>query len=286
MNGDSSEAGYTLRSIETMLGLTRTVVLGLVSAGFVSPRRGKRNEYRFCFQDVVLLRSAAALQDAHIAPRRIVSALRRLKASLPEALPLTGLRITAVGSDVTVRDGQSQWQPDSGQQVFDFEVAASAGSVSFLPHRPAAHGAAQPPRQMLSQGDAAALFEQAEAFEASDPAMAEATYREVLSIVDDHANAYLNLGALLCETERCDEAVELYDEAIRHCPDHALLHFNRAIALEDEGKPFEALAGYDACLKLSPDLADAHFNAARLHEQIGDAKLALRHFSAYRRLQS
>ena len=282
MRLDAPDPGYTLRSIETMLGLSRRTVIGLVTAGFVSPRRGRRNEYRFCFQDVVLLRSAAALQDAQIAPRRIVSALRRLKASLPDALPLTGLRITAVGSDVTVRDAHSQWQPDSGQQVFDFDVAASAGSVSFLPHKPTAPGVGQ----ARSQRDVAALFEQAEALEAGDPAMAEATYRDILSIAHDHAEAFLNLGALLCEAERCDEAVALYDEAIRHCPDHALIHFNRAIALEDAGKPLEALASYGECLRLVPDLADAHFNAARLHEQIGDAKLALQHFSAYRRLRS
>ena len=36
---------------------------------------------------------------------------------------------------------------------------------------------------------------------------------------------------------------------------------------------------------LQPDLADAHYNAARLHEQLGDAKNAVRHFSAYRRLE-
>ena len=281
MASEAPDPGYTLRSIETMLGLSRRTVIGFVTAGFVAPRRGKRNEYRFCFQDVVLLRSAAALQDAQIAPRRIVSALRRLKASLPDALPLTGLRITAVGSDVTVRDGHSQWQPDSGQQVFDFDVAAGAGSVSFLPHKPTAPGTGQ-----AHPHRAAALFERAEALEAGDPATAEATYREILSIAHDHAEAFLNLGALLCEAERCDEAVALYDEAIRHCPDHALIHFNRAIALEDAGRPFDALASYSECLRIVPDFADAHFNAARLHEQIGDARLALQHFSAYWRLQS
>jgi tetratricopeptide (TPR) repeat protein len=64
-----------------------------------------------------------------------------------------------------------------------------------------------------------------------------------------------------------------------------LLHFNRAIALEDQGRTEEALASYHASLRLAPDLADAHYNAARLHEQLGDARQAVRHFSAYRRLQ-
>jgi len=40
-----------------------------------------------------------------------------------------------------------------------------------------------------------------------------------------------------------------------------------------------------ALVELAPDFADAHFNAARLYEQLGRGQLALRHFSAYRRLQ-
>lgn len=74
----SSAAGdWTLRSIRQTLGLSRGVVAGLVAAGFVSPTRGPRNEYRFSFQDVVLLRTAHALRAANIPPRRIVRSLQR-----------------------------------------------------------------------------------------------------------------------------------------------------------------------------------------------------------------
>ena len=285
---------YTIRSIQEMLGLSRGVIGGLVASGFVVPTRGARNEYRFTFQDVVLLRTAVELQAAQISPRKILAALRKLRATLPAELPLTGLRITAVGNDVTVRDGRSQWHADSGQLVMDFELAAAKGTVAFLPRgapasasRPAdadASGRVRPYAAPL-RDDAAAVFSRGEALEASDRRGAEAAYRQVLKLDPDHADAYLNLGALLCEGRRCDEAVTLYDEALRRHPGEALLHFNRAIALEDQGRPAEALASYHASLRLAPDLADAHYNAARLHEQLGDAKQAVRHFSAYRRLQ-
>ena len=38
-------------------------------------------------------------------------------------------------------------------------------------------------------------------------------------------------------------------------------------------------------IALDPSLADAHYNLGRLREQLGDPRGALRHFSAYRRLQ-
>ncbi|HEY4956878.1 MAG TPA: tetratricopeptide repeat protein, partial [Caldimonas sp.] len=232
-----------------------------------------------------------------------LAALRKLRSTLPAELPLSGLRITAVGNDVTVRDGRSQWHADSGQMVMDFELAPVKGTVAFLQRAAlpqalasaAAEAAARPaavdpaararPYAAPLREDVGAVFSRGEALEASDRRGAEAAYRRVLALDPDHADAYLNLGALLCEGRRCDEAVVLYDEALRRHPDEALLHFNRAVALEDQGRRDEALASYHASLRLAPDLADAHYNAARLHEQLGDAKKAVRHFSAYRRLQ-
>jgi hypothetical protein len=298
---------YTIRALQEMLGLSRGVIAGLVASGFVAPTRGPRHEYRFTFQDVVLLRTAVELQAARIPPRKILGALRKLRSTLPDELPLTGLRISAVGNEVTVRDGRSQWDADSGQLVMDFEVAPARGTVALF-KRPVAAGpvAAKPgvgrvgkaagaesvemkerarPFAAPLRDDVAAVFSRGEALEASDPAAAEAAYRKVLALDPDHADAYLNLGALLCDSRRCAEAVALYDEALRRRPTQALLHFNRAIALEDLGRTDEALVGYHASLRLAPDLADAHYNAARLHEQLGDAKQAVRHFSAYRRLQ-
>jgi tetratricopeptide (TPR) repeat protein len=280
-----AQAFYTVHGIQEMLGLSRGVITGLVAAGFVTPARGPRNEYRFSFRDIVLLRSAVELRAAHIAPRKILAALRKLKADLPGEMPLAGLRITAVGNDVTVRDGRSQWQAESGQLVMDFEVGPAAGSVSFLKRRAPAPVPTPAPKRVERTDEAATWFERGEALEASDIAAAEAAYRTALALEPGHADASLNLGALLWEGKRLDEAVALYDKARRRHPDEALLHFNRALALEDQGRLMEALQSYNTSLGLAPDLADAHYNAARLHEQLGDAKKAVRHLSAYRRLQ-
>jgi tetratricopeptide (TPR) repeat protein len=274
----SLEAPYTLRSIREMLGLSRTVLAGFIDAGFVQPLRGARNEYRFTFQDVVLLRTAQGLQAANIPSRKILRSLRRLKAALPLELPLSGLRITAVGSDIVVRNGASQWDAESGQLLMDFEVAPVRGAVAFLQHAPAA--------EVPAPKDADEWFVRAEELEEVEAhAAAEAAYRRALELAPTHADAWLNLGAMMCEARRCEEALALYDKALKHCPAEPLLHFNRAIALEDQGRIADAIASYEACLRLAPDFADAHFNAARLHEQAGNAQKAVRHLSAYRRLQ-
>ncbi len=261
-----------------MLGLSRTVVSGLISAGFVVPTRGPRNEHRFTFQDLMLLRTAYALQASKIPPRKILRSLARLKATLPETLPLTGLRITAVGADVAVRDRDGHWAADSGQLLMDFEVAPAHGgnSVAFLEH-----GTAAPE----PDDDADTWFQRGEALEASDPSGAERAYQEALARRPEFTDAYLNLGAMWCEAGRSDEAVGLYEHALALCPPSALVFYNRAVALEDQQRPGEAIASYERALALDASLADAHYNIGRLQEVLGNARGALRHFSAYRRLQ-
>jgi hypothetical protein len=287
---------YTLREIQAMLGISRSAISSLMAAGFVSPGRGRRREYRFTFQDVVMLRTAHSLREAQIPGRKILRSLRRLRDTLPAELPLSGLRITAAGKELAVRAGDTQWQVDSGQLLLDFEVRPSGASVSVLsrPLVPAEATAAGPPSRgrresvldEAVQADGADYwFERGIELEASRPAEAEEAYRKALARAPALADAYLNLGCLLGNAGRGAEAVSLYRSALRHCPDEPWLHFNLAIALEDQGKPVEALACYERCLELSADFSDAHYNAALLCEQLGQPSKAIKHFSAVRRLQ-
>ncbi len=272
---DDGAATYSLRRVQAMLGLSRRIVDALVAEGFVAPSRGRRNEWRFSFQDLMLLRTAHALRRAHIPPRRILRSLARLKATLPQQLPLSGLRITAIGADVAVRDRDGYWQADSGQLLLDFEVAPLGGSVVVLGHDGAAANGTAP---------AAAWCERAAALERSDPAAAEAAYRQALALDAAHETAYLNLGALLCDAGRFAELAALCDAGLVHCPPSPLLHFNRGVALDHLERLDEAALSYERSLALDPTLADAHYNLGRLCEQLGDQRAALRHFSAYRRL--
>ena len=260
-----------------MLGLSRTVVSGLVAAGFVIPVRGPRNEQRFSFQDLLLLRTAHALQRANIPPRKILGALTKLSKTLPEELPITGLRITAIGADVAVHDRDGAWNPDTGQLLMDFDVAPAGTELAFI-QRSAA------PTTTPEAASADTWFQRGEDIEASDTDDAERAYRHAIELDSAHGHAHLNLGALLCEAGRCDEAVVLYEQAIQRGVSLPVLHFNHAIALEDLGLFHQAVAAYEKSLELDPGLLDAHYNAGCLLEKMGDAQGALRHFSAYKRL--
>lgn len=274
---------YSVRDLQAMLGMSRSVISGLVASGFVTPSRGKRNELRFSFQDVVLLRTAHGLQSAHIPPRKILRSLQRLKATLPDELPLSGLRITAVGNEIAVRQGRTQWHADSGQLLMDFELVPAGETVAFLAKAMVDPAAGACPAGQSE--DAEVLFQRAVDLEARDPATAEAAYRRAIALAPDYVDPCLNLGVMLCDAGRCEDAVSLYRAALQRQPGEALLHFNLAVALEDLDRVSDALASYERCMQLAPGFADAHYNAARLHERMGHAAQAIRHYSAYRRLQ-
>lgn len=272
-----SSSGFALKQVQQMLGLSRAVVAGLVRAGFVTPDRGPRNEQRFSFRDLLLLRTAHALQRAKIPPRRIVGTLAKLARTLPAELPLTGLRITAVGSEIAVHEGGSAWNPETRQVLMDFEVSPSGSALAFLQRAP---------DETAASGDAQAWFRRGESAEAHDEGLAEQAYRQALAIDPSHAAACVNLGALLCEAGRCDEAVALYSTAIDQGVASCELHFNHAIALEDLGLYHQAVDSYARALALDPGFADAHYNAGILCEKMGKLQKAVSHLSAYRRLRT
>jgi tetratricopeptide (TPR) repeat protein len=263
----------TVREVEKLLGISRSVINNLIDAGFVAPTRGKRREYLFSFQDLIVLRTAQGLSTAKIPPRKIARSLQRLRDELPDELPLSGLRITAVGNDIVVKKGASQWRADSGQYLLDFEVTPAEGSVSVL-NRPRADDCAQ------------YWFDRGAELEPSDREQALGAYAKAIAKEPAFAAAYVNLGYLLHTMGNLEQAERVYREALVHCPDQALLHFNLGVALEDRRHPEEAAGAYEAALRLDADFADAHYNLARLKELHGQTQDALRHYSEYRRLQS
>ena len=271
--------GYTTRQVAEIVGLAPRQVRAWARQGLLSPGRSGA-EYRFTFQDVVLLRTARELRDQDVPPRRIRSALASLREQLPGGRPLSAVRIAAEGERVVVREDDTVWEPDTGQVAFDFSVGELAARVEPLTRDVAADPAAV---ETLSSD---AWFDAAFDLEAVSPARARDAYRRVLEKDPGHVEALLNLGRLLHEDGDAAAAERHYRRAAGADPSSALAAFNLGVALEDLGRGDEAEAAYRRALELDADLAEAHFNLAGLLEARGDVPAAVRHLATYRRLQS
>lgn len=271
-------SGYSTKDVAALLGLSPGQVRSYVRSGFLAPRQGPRGEYYFSFQDLVLLRTAKGLLAARVPQRRIRLALQNLREQLPPGRSLSGVRISAQGHHVVVRDGRDLWNPESGQAVFDFELDELVQKASTLPLR-------TPTARVDGEETAEAWYERGlllEDEEEVEPAMA--AYRRALELDADLPDAHLNLGRLLHERGDAAAAERHYRLALATRPDDATAAFNLGVALQDLKHLRDAARAYEAALASDPAYADAHFNLAGIYEKLGEPEAAFRHLRTYRTL--
>jgi len=237
---------YGVREVEKLLRLPLGTLRALVEAGFVSPARGPRRAWLFSFQDLIALKTAQALIDAHVPRPRIIRAVKELRRRLPESMPISGLSIGALAGRVVVREGRRQWQAETGQYLLGFEGDPTAGSFQVIEQRPAARPAPQTGHEPLDER--------------------------------------VNRACELHEAGRLAEAEAAYREAIEACGSAALLQYNLGVLLEDRGRRSEALQAYEAALEDDPDFADCRYNLALLCHALKRPRDAIRHMAHYRRL--
>jgi tetratricopeptide (TPR) repeat protein len=208
---------YGVREVSKLLRMSRGTIQGLVKAGFVTPERGPRNAWMFSFQDLIVLRTAQALSAASIPAQRITRSLKQLRRHLPEAMPLSGLSIGAVGDRVVVKEGARHWQADSGQYLLAFE-----GNLNVI-ERAAQDGC--------------------ELHQAGRLREAEAAYRRELRLAGANPDPLLlyNLGVLLEDLGRKTDAMDSYEAALRGDPAMADCHYNLALLCEQLSRPREAI---------------------------------------------
>jgi len=272
-------SAYTSREVAKLVGLPVGRVRGFVRSGFLCPERGARGEMRFSFPDLVLLRAAKELIEKRIAPRRVRAALCKLRSDLPTGRPLSALAISAEGGTIVVRDGRRRWQPESGQQLFSFEVSELAEKVAPLAKRRAQEAMDSAVR--MGPDD---WYELGCEIEASRPEEAREAYRRAVELDPVHADAHTNLGRLLHESGEIAAAEAHYRQALQARPHDVTAWFNLAVALEDAGRIDEAVNAYERVIAEDARYADAHYNLARLYEQMGRGVAAVRHLRTYRKL--
>jgi tetratricopeptide (TPR) repeat protein len=285
---------YGVADVARMLHLSRGTIRGLISRGFVNPARGPRREYRFSFQDLVTLRAARALVQAKVPAQRIGRSLSALRRQLPKSVPLTGFTICAMGNQVVVgRGGGNRWQAESGQYLLELDVSVTGDSLQITEikrtrtdgeRERASPGAGRAVESLLDSVDAHEWFERGLSAEDLDVDEALAAYERCRALDAKHLGARINLGRLLHEAGRLDEAQSVYSEAVRECEPDPTLFFNLGVLLEDAGRNEAAIEAYQQALAEDPDLGDAHYNLARLYEALGKPQHAIRHLGIYRRL--
>ena len=272
-----ARAHFDTAQAARIVGLPPARLRRCVHAGLVAPARDAHGRLRFDFVDLILLRTTRGLLEKRVPVgqiRRVLESLRRQIGGRP----LTRLGIFTDGKRVVAWDGDTRWQPESGQFLFNFDsgrVVARATKVARLPK------SASPSLPQLSADQWCDL---AMEIENTSPLEARAAYHHALDLDPAHVVARINLGRLLHAEGNLTGAEAHYRDAVRYDPTSALAWYNLGVLLEDTECPGEAAGCYERAVRLDPDLADAHYNLALLYERAGRARDAVKHLAIYRRL--
>jgi Tfp pilus assembly protein PilF len=265
--------GYATRNVAELIGFTPDQVRHYVRRGLVHPIRDERGDYRFSFQDVLLLRTAKQLADKRIPIRRAVRILLKLQQDR-HGPGVTGMRISAEGNHVVVRRARRLWDAETGQTMLDFASLADAAEIRTLP------GASPDQDAEAADFDSDDWYNLGLDLEETDIERAPEAYRRAIALDPNNVDAYVNLGRLLQLSGKLRQAKHCYQQALSRAPDHQLALYNLG-TLYDELDDLEIAMGY---YLRAASIPDAHYNLARIHELRGDELSAHRFLRSYQRM--
>ncbi len=107
-----------------------------------------------------------------------------------------------------------------------------------------------------------------------DRAEALLLFRKALNLEPLHGDAHYNLGMMLLEERKLEEAVVHLQTAVKSNPSFALGHYNLAVATFMAGRPTDALSPIREAIRLEPDNADAYGFLSVILRELGDAEAA------------
>ena len=219
---------YSTREVADLIGINSDQVRHYVRRNLIRPGRGARDEFRFSFQDVVLLRTAKGLLDANVSSRKAYRALVKLKQEMSQVESLSAVRIYANGPNVVVRDDKHVWEVETGQAALDFafqEIASN--NIEELPDEHPLETA------QASDLNSDEWYNLGLDLEEVEPEKAPEAYKEALRLDPKNADAHVNLGRLFQLKGNLKHAKRHYELALTARPGHQLAYYNLGTVFDE-----------------------------------------------------
>ncbi len=270
--------GYSTQEVAQLVGMKPAQVRHFVRRKLLDPHKGRRGEYHFAFQDLVLLRTAKGLIESDISIRDLFRALRRLKAGARTPPMLSSLRMEAHSGAVVIRNDDKLWNAHTGQGCLEF-TPSSPGRCNGQSLAALWNGVEEELRnpEELDSDEWRQLGVDLEDWDASK---AFEAYERAITLNPNNADAHVNIGRLYQLKGNLKNAKRHYEMAVEASPRHQLAHYNLG-TLFDELSEGELAANF---YRKAPDVPDAHYNLARIFHQRGDELAYRRHRQQYQRL--
>ncbi len=235
----------------------------------------------FSIADLQQIKQIRDLRAKRVRPaviRESLEAMQRQVAGMEN--PFLEASAFLVGKKVAFRHQGRSVEPIGGQYVMEFGAPGAVVTTEPSPR--------VTPKPTLSSDPVSVheLFARGVSLEEAPTNHDEAiqVYSRVLELEPSHAAAHINLGTLYYNRQDFVAAEKHYRAAVDVDPRYALAYFDLGNVLDETGRFTEAATAYKTAIQLAPTYADAHYNLALAYERLREPRLALRHWTAYVRL--
>lgn len=260
---------YTAGELCQTLQVPRERLRAWTRAGLIVPVDDQHGIAYFDFRQVSGARTLCSLVEAGVTIEQVRKSLLQISAwAATVDHPLAQLAILEKDGDVLVRVGENLAEP-SGQLRFDFEAQPDEPVVELPSDKPTADE----------------LFESGCDVEAEGKYKeAEACYRRSLLVGGPDAVCSFNLANVLYAQGRRAEAAERFYQVVEIDNQDAGAWNNLGAVLAELKRSQEAIVAYEKAIELA--FYDAHFNLAELFDGLGRKASAREHWQAYLRHDS
>jgi tetratricopeptide (TPR) repeat protein len=104
-------------------------------------------------------------------------------------------------------------------------------------------------------------------------------FNEAVRIQPYSEETHHNLGLALVQQGKLEEAITHWKRALQIKPDYPEAHYNWGLALEQMGRNNDAIGQYEQALRLKPDLLAAHCNLGGVLMRQGRIQEAVEHYN-------
>ncbi len=274
---------YSRQDVLRILHLHSRQLMAWERAGLIPGLPSKDKAYSF--EHLAQLRALREMRGKRLSIgsiRRSVEAMQKVS-GMRNALVETSAVLR--GSGLAFRMDGALVDPMTRQLAFDFETAQRPGKrMSFeTPHAEAASHVL-PAAQIAAQVQE--MFLKGVQLEEKTATVQDAArmYEAILELKPDHAPACINLGTIFYNQQEFERAEQMYRQATEADPQYALAFFDLGNVLDEMQRLDEAIEAYTRAITIVPQYADAHYNLALAYERQGERRRALRHWTAYVRL--
>jgi len=273
---------YTLGDVARICGVSRRRVrywerTSLIGPALVEAPAENALQPAFGFRDLVSVRSIIGLLERGVSLRRIRRGADVVRTRFPEREPLSGLRAWPDASRLLVhREGA--WMEPDGQLVLAFVFGTAAGAVETLASHRSDEEVFHAAREWFVRGSELDL-ERATWNEAAQ------CYRRAIDLDPTFADAHCNLGSLLFNRGRRDDARRHFEQAVELAPRHVEGHLNLGTLCEEDGAEERALWHYRQALESDPRFPDIHVSIALIYEKLELLRTARVHWRRYLQLE-